>query len=104
MLALQLKACGLGCQGLEQSNLKGGSEMKTRQWVAVLPVLAGLVALPIVAVPADAQAPKRGGTLKFVVPDEPPSFDGHRETTFALIHPFAPFYSTLIRAEPENQN
>jgi peptide/nickel transport system substrate-binding protein len=78
--------------------------MKTRQWVAVLPVLAGLLALPIVAMPADAQTPKRGGILKFVVPDEPPSFDGHRETTFALIHPIAPFYSTLIRAEPENPN
>ena len=53
---------------------------------------------------ADAQTPKKGGILKFVVPDEPPSFDGHRETTFALIHPIAPFYSTLIRVEPENPN
>ena len=49
-----------------------------------------------------AQAgPKMGGVLKFVVPDEPPSFDGHRETTFALIHPIAPFYSLLIRLNPE---
>ena len=46
--------------------------------------------------------PKKGGTLTFVVPDEPPSFDGHRETTFALIHPFAPFYSVLIRVNPDN--
>ncbi|MEQ9643087.1 MAG: ABC transporter substrate-binding protein [Alphaproteobacteria bacterium] len=46
--------------------------------------------------------PKRGGTLKYVIPAEPPSFDGHRETTFALIHPIAPFYSTLIRVNPEN--
>src|SRR3546814_15595683 len=43
-----------------------------------------------------------GGVLKVVVPDEPPSFDGHRETTFALIHPIAPFYSLLIRANPNN--
>jgi peptide/nickel transport system substrate-binding protein len=50
---------------------------------------------------ADA-APKKGGILTFVVPDEPPSWDGHRETTFALIHPFAPFYSTLIRVNPDN--
>jgi peptide/nickel transport system substrate-binding protein len=55
-------------------------------------------------VPSQAQAPKKGGILKFVVPDEPPSFDGHRETTFALIHPIAPFYSTLIRAKPEDPN
>jgi peptide/nickel transport system substrate-binding protein len=45
-------------------------------------------------------APKTGGVLNFVVPDEPPSFDGHRETTFALIHPIAPFYSLLIRVPP----
>lgn len=45
---------------------------------------------------------KKGGVLDFVVPAEPPSFDGHRETTFALIHPIAPFYSTLIRVNPDN--
>ena len=37
-----------------------------------------------------------------MVPDEPPSWDGHRETTFALIHPFAPFYSLLIKVNPDN--
>ncbi|MGD9804376.1 MAG: ABC transporter substrate-binding protein [Hyphomicrobiaceae bacterium] len=46
--------------------------------------------------------PKHGDILKFVVPDEPPSFDGHKETTFALIHPIAPFYSVLIRVDPNN--
>ena len=46
--------------------------------------------------------PEEGRHLKFVVPDEPPSFDGHRETTFALIHPIAPFYSVLIRVNPDN--
>jgi peptide/nickel transport system substrate-binding protein len=51
---------------------------------------------------AAAETPKRGGILKFVVPDEPPSFDGHRETSFALIHPIAPFYSVLIRVNPQN--
>ncbi len=34
--------------------------------------------------------------------DSPPSFDGHREATFATIHSVAPFYSVLIRANPEN--
>jgi len=47
-------------------------------------------------------APKKGGTLTFVVPAEPPSYDGHKETTFALIHPIAPFYSVLIRVNPDN--
>ena len=47
-------------------------------------------------------AQKQGGVLEYVVPAEPPSFDGHRETTFALIHPIAPFYSVLIRVNPDN--
>jgi peptide/nickel transport system substrate-binding protein len=59
--------------------------MTTWRWKLALPVLAGLLALPAVFPSADAQAPKRGGILKFVVPDEPPSFDGHRELSFALI-------------------
>ena len=49
-----------------------------------------------------AESPSHGGVLTFVVPAEPPSFDGHRETTFALIHPIAPFYSKLIRVNPFN--
>ena len=63
--------------------------------------LALLAACALCASVAHAE-PKKGGTLKFVVPDEPPSFDGHKETTFALIHPIAPFYSVLIRVDPDN--
>ena len=49
------------------------------------------------------ETPKLGGTLTFMIPaDSPPSFDGHRENTFATIHAVAPFYSVLIRANPEN--
>lgn len=48
------------------------------------------------------ETPRRGGTLVYVVPAEPPSFDGHRETTFALIHPVAPHYSVLVRVDPTN--
>ena len=55
------------------------------------------------AVPAAADAPKRGGTLTYMIPaDAPPSFDGHRETTFATVHSAAPFYSVLIRVNPDN--
>src|SRR5207245_5346698 len=47
--------------------------------------------------------PKTGGTLNYVIPaDAPPSFDAHRETTFATIHSAAPFYSVLIRVDPNN--
>src|SRR5918999_4747910 len=63
--------------------------------------LSAAIGLGFAALPGHA-APKKGGILNFVVPDEPPSWDGHRETTFALIHPFAPFYSLLIKVNPEN--
>jgi peptide/nickel transport system substrate-binding protein len=49
------------------------------------------------------ETPKTGGTLNYVIPaDAPPSFDAHRETTFATIHSAAPFYSVLIRVDPSN--
>src|SRR5712671_4065224 len=50
-----------------------------------------------------AETPKLGGVLTFLIPaDAPPSFDGHRENSFATVHSVAPFYSNLIRANPEN--
>ena len=50
-----------------------------------------------------AETPKRGGTLTYMIPaDAPPSFDGHRETTYATVHAAAPFYSVLIRVNPDN--
>jgi len=38
----------------------------------------------------------------YVVSAEPPSFDGHKETTFAVIHPVSPHYSTLLKFDPDN--
>jgi peptide/nickel transport system substrate-binding protein len=50
-----------------------------------------------------AETPKRGGTLVYMIPsDAPPSLDGHRETTYATIHTAAPFYSVLMRINPDN--
>jgi peptide/nickel transport system substrate-binding protein len=72
--------------------------MKTKGlWIA-----AGLgVALTLPAI-AD-ETPKRGGTLTYMIPaDAPPSFDGHREETYATVHATAPFYSVLLRINPEN--
>jgi peptide/nickel transport system substrate-binding protein len=66
---------------------------------------AGCLALLLaVTAPAGAgETPKRGGALTYMIPaDAPPSFDGHRENTFATIHAVAPFYSVLIRVNPEN--
>src|SRR5712691_9368876 len=66
-------------------------------------VVAGLAAALALALPATAaETPKRGGTLTYMIPaDAPPSFDGHKESTFATVHAFAPFYSVLIRINPE---
>jgi len=62
------------------------------------------VLLLALALPAAAEeTPKRGGTLTYMIPaDAPPSFDGHKESTYATVHAFAPFYSLLIRINPAN--
>ena len=50
-----------------------------------------------------AEAPKHGGILTYLIPaDAPPSFDAHRETTFATVQSAAPFYSLLIKVNPQN--
>jgi peptide/nickel transport system substrate-binding protein len=65
-------------------------------------VILAAVAAAMLASPAAAdEEPKRGGTLTYMIPaDAPPSFDAHREETYATIHSAAPFYSVLIRANP----
>ena len=57
-----------------------------------------------VAAGGEEEAPaKRGGILTYTIPaDSPPSFDGHREGTFVTLQAVAPFYSVLIRINPEN--
>src|ERR1700758_4350100 len=68
-------------------------------------LVAGVLAILVSAgLPATAgDTPKRGGTLTYMIPaDAPPSFDGHRESTYATVHSVAPFYSVLIRVDPEN--
>src|SRR6185312_9325965 len=50
-----------------------------------------------------AETPKQGGTLTYLIPaDAPPSFDGHREETYATVHTTAPFYSVLLRINPSD--
>ena len=73
----------------------------------VLGVVAGLAGVMLMVVSgrgAGAQErPRYGGELVYVVPTEPASYDGHREGTFALIHPLAPVYSTLLRFDPTDR-
>ncbi len=72
----------------------------TRRLVAL--ILAGLVIATLLPFPTGAQQPRRGGTLNFVVSAAPPSFDAHREATFALIHPARPHYNLLVKFDPQN--
>ena len=74
--------------------------MKLRSDLAAALLGASVGAAPVAAA---AETPKNGGILTYVIPaDAPPSFDAHRETTFATIHSAAPFYSLLIRVDPNN--
>ena len=59
------------------------------------------ISLAFGAITAQA-APSRGGILNFVVGSKIPLYDGHQESTFGMIHPIRPFYSTLIRINPNN--
>ena len=74
--------------------------MRSGPWAAALGAIASFIATG----PASAdETPKHGGTLTYMIPaDAPPSFDGHRETTYATVHSTAPFYSVLIRLDPEH--
>src|SRR5271166_4978214 len=69
-------------------------------------LLAASLAAILAAVPLTAmtgETPKYGGILTYVIPaDAPPSFDAHREGTFATVPSAAPFYSVLIRVDPNN--
>jgi peptide/nickel transport system substrate-binding protein len=59
-------------------------------------------ALSLLAAPAEAQAPKRGGTLTFAISGEPPNYDCHANSSFAAIHWLAPHYSTLLKFDVPN--
>jgi len=72
-------------------------------------VLASIAAIGVgaamgfgAATASGADMPKTGGILNYVVPSNPPSYDGHQETTFGVVHPFAPMYSVLIRVNPDD--
>lgn len=65
------------------------------------PVGLGLL---VAAAPAAAQTPKKGGILQFAVVAELPTSDCHAATTFAMVHPVAPQYSTLLRIVGPHDN
>src|SRR3989337_3902269 len=69
--------------------------------IFVVVVLAGALVFGLTSAPTVAQQPRRGGTLNFIVSAAPPSFDAHREATFALIHPARPHYNLLVKFDPQ---
>lgn len=52
----------------------------------------------LIAMPTMAETtPTRGGILRFSVDAEPANYDCHSNVSFALLHPIAPHYSTLLK-------
>ena len=70
---------------------------------SIIPSVALVVALGLPTTAAAQDKPRSGGELIFVVAAEPPSFDGHQEETFAMLHPGAPQYNTLMRVDPTDR-
>ncbi|TAK09123.1 ABC transporter substrate-binding protein [bacterium] len=80
------------------------SRRPTRKWYLAIPLIIFFALLPFrtAAQAAEKEQARSGGELVFAVGETPPSYDGHRETTFAMLHPIAPHYSTLLRFDPQN--
>src|SRR5437867_4300803 len=72
--------------------------MKTRVPAALM--AASIVAFALLSPVFAQDKPRSGGELIFLVPSEPPSYDGHKEGTFGVVHPLAPHYNTLLRIDP----
>ena len=71
--------------------------------MTILRASLGLLGTAALAPTLADEEPKYGGTLTYMIPaDAPPSFDGHRESTYATVHSVAPFYSVLLRVDPDN--
>lgn len=67
-----------------------------------LALVIGVLTTGLLSLPTRAQQPRSGGTLTYVVSAEPPSFDAHRETTFAMLHPIRPHYNLLVKFDMPN--
>jgi peptide/nickel transport system substrate-binding protein len=75
--------------------------MHTR-WISA-GLLGAAMAVAAMSPAGAAETRKYGGTLTYMIPaDAPPSFDAHHEQTFATVHTAAPFYSVLIRVNPDD--
>src|SRR5271156_5827864 len=105
-IAIPAKARIYGCDGHRPPVPCQGQASPAKWWRVSQKflALATIVGATVFAWTAIAgEEPKRGGILTYMIPaDAPPSFDAHRESTYATVHSVAPFYSVLIRVNPEN--
>ncbi len=46
------------------------------------------------------ETPVKGGTLQMWIADDPPNFDPHQASTYAIVHPLSPCYNLLVRIDP----
>ena len=51
---------------------------------------------------ANAQEPRRGGTLVYAVLGDPPTIDCHAASSFATMHYVSPHYSLLVKIDPND--
>lgn len=78
------------------------SSHRASKWVPVAVAALSILVAARASAPMAGEMPRPGGTLTFAVAAKPPSYDGHRETSFPVIHAAAPHYSTLLRFDPEH--
>ncbi|MDP8921658.1 MAG: ABC transporter substrate-binding protein [Chloroflexota bacterium] len=110
-LAAMAAACSPAAAPSKPSESKPTTDSPAQQAPAQKPAEVAEAAKPAdAAKPTDAKpaakvdvggTPRPGGELSFIVSAEPPSFDAHRETTFAMLHPTAPHYSLLVRFDQD---
>ncbi len=67
-------------------------------------LILGLIALLSgwIGLSRAAEQHQYGGILNFAIAAELPTYDAHRESSFAVIHPTAPHYSLLLKFDQEN--
>lgn len=56
-------------------------------------------AAPTQPAPAE-EKPRYGGVLTGHLEGDPPSFDLHQESSYAVLHPLAPCYNQLVQFDP----
>jgi peptide/nickel transport system substrate-binding protein len=69
-----------------------------KKWLGYA-VIAGLACMQL---SAPAMAQKKGGILQFALVAEPPNYDCHSQISFAVVHPVAPHYSTLLKYDAKS--